>query len=266
MKFFKNKGELTKFQIMAEVAKGKPHVRQKDIANELGVTVQAVSENLKTLTDEGWVETDSRQPRYKITKRGIEMVKKGALDLRKYSDEILNIMTTYKSVWPAIATEELKVGENVWLKMEGGILYAGKEKTSANAEVLRYADKGEDVALVNLGGLIELKPGFVIIIKLPTIYRGGSKGCDLEHVEEVMKKYSGQFHKVGVMGTVSRAMAKKLEIKPDFEFASYPATVSAVKRGLNVLIFTVGKMTRNLTEKLDEEGISYIIEDMADMK
>ena len=78
MKVFKKKGELTKFQILAEIAKGQPHLRQKDIADKLGITVQAVSENLKTLVDEGWVETGSGQARYKITKRGIEKVKKGA--------------------------------------------------------------------------------------------------------------------------------------------------------------------------------------------
>ena len=77
MKVFKKKGELTKFQILAEIAKGQPHLRQKDIADQLGITVQAVSENLKTLVDEGWVETGSGQARYKITKRGIEKVKTG---------------------------------------------------------------------------------------------------------------------------------------------------------------------------------------------
>jgi putative transcriptional regulator len=40
MKVFKKKGELTKFQILAEIAKGQPHLRQKDIADKLVITVQ----------------------------------------------------------------------------------------------------------------------------------------------------------------------------------------------------------------------------------
>lgn len=266
MKVFKKKGELTKFQILAEIAKGQPHLRQKDIADKLGITVQAVSENLKTLIDEGWVETGRGQSRYKITKRGIEKVKSGAIDLRKYADQVLDTMNTYKSVWPALALEDLKEGETVWLKMEDGNLFAGKEKTPAHAEVLRQAKKGEDVALVGLGGTIALEPGFVVIIKLPTINQGGSVACDLDHVHEILEKYPEQFHRVGIMGTVSRAVVNKLEIKADFEFATPEATVAAAKRGLNVLIFAVGKMSRSLTRKMDEEGISYVIEDVIYLK
>lgn len=266
MKVFKKKGELTKFQILAEIAKDQPHLRQKDIADKLGITVQAVSENLKTLVDEGWVETGTGQSRYKITKRGIEKVKKGAVDLRKYADQVLDTMNTYKSVWPAIALEDLDVGETVWLKMEDGTLFAGKKETSAHAEVLQQAKKGEDVALTSLNGLIELEPGFVVIIKLPTINQGGSKACDLEHVREILEKYPDHFDRVGIMGTVSRALADKLGVKPDFEFATPQATIAASKRGLNVLIFAVGKMSRTLTKKMDEEGISYVIEDVIDTK
>jgi putative transcriptional regulator len=68
------------------------------------------------------------------------------------------------------------------------------------------------------------------------------------------------------MGTVSRAIVDKLGIKADFEFATPQATIAASKRGLNVLIFAVGKMSRSLTKKMDEEGISYVIEDVVDSK
>ncbi|MBP1946704.1 MarR family transcriptional regulator [Methanobacterium petrolearium] len=266
MKVFKKKGELTKFQILAEIAKGQPHLRQKDIADKLGITVQAVSENLKTLVDEGWVETCSGQPRYNITKRGVEKVKIGAIDLRKYADQVLDTMTTYKSVWPALSREDLKEGETVWLKMDEGVLYAGKEKTSAHAKVLHDAKKGEDVALVSLGGTIELKPGFIVIIKLPTINQGGSRVCNLDQIREILEKYPEPFQRVGIMGTVSRALTDKLEIEPDFEFGTPQSAIAAAKRGLNVLVFTVGKMTRSLTKKMDAEGISYVIEDVTDIK
>lgn len=266
MKVFKKKGELTKFQILAEIAKGQPHLRQKDIADKLGITVQAVSENLKTLVDEGWVETGSGQSRYKITKRGIEKVKKGAVDLRKYADQVLDTMNTYKSVWPALAMEDLDAGETVGLIMEDGTLYASKKETSAYAEVLEQAKKGEDVALMNLNGIIKLEPGFVVIIKLPTINQGGSRACNLDQVHEILQKYPEQFHRVGIMGTVSRALVNKLEINADFEFATPQATIAAAKRGLNILVFAVGKMSRTLTRKMDEEGISYVIEDIIDLR
>lgn len=262
MKVFKKKGELTKFQILADIARGQPHLRQKDIADKLGITVQAVSENLKTLVDEGWVETGSGQSRYKITKRGIEKVKTEANNLRKYADQVIDTMNTYKSVWPAIAQDNMKEGESVWLKMEDGTLYAVKEETSARAEVLHDALKGEDVALASLSGTIELEPGFVVIMKLPTINQGGTRACDLDNVQKILEKYEARVQKVGVMGTVSRSLVNKLGIEPDFEFATPQAAVAAASRGLNVMVFVVGKMTRTLTHRLDEKDINYIIEDV----
>ena len=34
------------------------------------------------------------------------------------------------------------------------------------------------MALVKLGGTIQLKPGHIVIIQVPTINEGGSKACD----------------------------------------------------------------------------------------
>lgn len=259
MKVFKKKGELTRFQILAEIAKNQPHLRQKDIAEKLGITVQAVSENIKSLTDEGFVEIREDTVRYHITKRGIEKLKKEAVDLRKYAEQVVETMNTYKSIWPAIAESELKTGEEVWLKMENGTLYATKNKTSAKAEVLQGGLKGEDIALTKLEGTIELKTGNVTIIRLPTINQGGSRICNLDKILEI---YNKGFDRVGVMGTISKAVTDKLNISPDFEFATPYATVAASKRGLNVLIFAVGKMTNTITKKLDEEGIHYTIKDV----
>lgn len=260
MKVFKNKGELTRFQILAEIAREQPHLRQKDIAKKLGITVQAVSENIKSLVDDGFVETGMGNAKYKITKRGIEKVKIEAVNLRKFADNVLDTMNTYKSVWPAIAREDMKTGETVWLEMENGTLYAGKQKKSAHAEVLKTASKGNDVALVKLGGTIQLKSGYVIIIQVPTINEGGSTAVDNDRI---MGIYNRGFDRVGIMGTVSRAVTNKLGIKTDFEFATPDATVAASKRGLNVLVFAVGKMSKSLIKKLEHEGLKYRLEDVS---
>ncbi|HPX78480.1 MAG TPA: transcriptional regulator, partial [Methanobacterium sp.] len=61
---------------------------------------------------------------------------------------------------------------------------------------------------------------------------------------------------------VSRVVAGKLNIQPDFEFATPEAAMAAAKRGLNVLVFAVGKMTNIITSKLDNEDIKYIVEDV----
>lgn len=260
MMVFKKKGELTQFQILAQIAERKSHLHQKDIGEKLGITVQAVSENIKTLVDEGFVEPSKGHGDYRITQKGIDKVKDDVVNLKNYANEVLEIMNTYKSVWPAIAQEKLEKGDEVGLEMNEGILYATTHKTSAYAEVLEDAEKGEDVALTRLGGIIELEQGNVVIIKLPTMNQGGSRASDLDQIRSIYKEKD--FNRVGIMGTISRAVVKKLGIKFDFEFATPQATVDAAKMGLNILVFTVGKMAGTVSSRLDDEEIKYVIEDV----
>ena len=110
MKEFKKRGALTHFQILSEICKQNPNLKQKDLAKTLDITIQAVSENIKVLIEEGYITSkDGRSP-YKITQKGIDKVKKDAIVLRKYSDSVLETMNHFKTVWPAIAADKLKEG------------------------------------------------------------------------------------------------------------------------------------------------------------
>jgi len=146
--------------------------------------------------------------------------------------------------------------------MDKGVLYATTHETTAHAEVINDTGKGEDVSLTKLGGIIELEPGQVIIIKLPTINQGGSRVTDLDKIEEIYQAKKNSIDRVGIMGTISRAVSNKLDIPFDFEFATPEATLAAAERGLNVMVFAVGKMTRSIAQKLDDEDIKYILEDV----
>ncbi|MGL6298456.1 MAG: MarR family transcriptional regulator, partial [Methanobacteriaceae archaeon] len=115
MKIFKKRGEMTHFQILGEVSKNEHHLRQKDIAERLDITVQAVSENIKTLVDEGYISSQDGRAPYKITQKGLTKVKKDAVLLKKYADDVLEIMNYYKSIWPAIASEDMEIGDEVSL-------------------------------------------------------------------------------------------------------------------------------------------------------
>lgn len=266
MKIFKKRGEMTHFQMLSEISKQEPHLRQKDIAERLGITVQAVSENIKTLVDGGYITSKDGRAPYKISQKGIAKVKKDAINLRKYSDDVLEIMNYYKSVWPAIATEDLKEGEHVGLFMKDGILFADKSKQSACAEVLHSVEKGEDVPLTSLTGMIDLDLGQIIIITLPTIKQGGSHSTDLELVDSVYKEGYKKWgiekiDRFGAMGTVSRAVANKLNIPIDIEFAISPSTISAAKKGLNVMILVVGDMSKGIIKNLEDENIKFNVVD-----
>lgn len=264
MKTFKKRGALTHFQILSEISKQDPHLKQKDLADKLGITIQAVSENIKTLIELGYITSkDGRSP-YKITQEGIDKVKKDAITLRKYSDSVLEIMNHYKTIWPAIAKENLKKDDIVGLYMDDGVLYAHKKEENATGIVLDDAEENMDVALTNLTGIIDMSIGEVTVIIVPTIKDGGSKVTDINLIKNVYEKGTNsgaKIDKIAVAGTVSRAIAKKLNLKIDIEFAAPQATANAARKGLNVLAICVGDMGKAFTRELEKEKIKFNIID-----
>ena len=85
----------------------------------------------------------------------------------------------------------------------------------------------------------------------------------MQHGRDQKKFMTQDLIRIGIMGTVSRAVTNKTGIQTDFEFATPNATVAASKRGLNVLVFAVGKMSKSLDKKIGEEGLKYNIEDVS---
>ncbi len=264
MTTFKKRGSLTHFQILSEISKQDPHLKQKDLAEILGITIQAVSENIKILIKEGYITSkDGRSP-YKITQKGIDKVKKDAISLRKYSDSVLETINHFKTVWPAIAAEDLKEGQKVGLYMKDGILYASKKPASALGTVLHDAKKESDVALGGLNGIIDMAVGEANIITLPTIKEGGSSQTDLEMIKDIYENGTSQgksVDKVAAVGTVAHAVANKLNIPIDIEFSAASATANAARKGLDILVLSVGDMTKAFIRELEDEKIKFNIID-----
>ena len=267
MEILQKRGALTHFQILGEISKQEPNLKQKDLAERLGITIQAVSENIKTLTELGYITSKDGRAPYKITQKGILKVKKDAITLRKYSDSVLETMTYYKSTWPAIAKEDLKEGDEVGLYMENGRLYASiNAQTDAYADVILDTKKGFDVALTNLKGTIEIKESKILIITLPPIKQGGSRSTDIDLIKEIYEgKYTNyglnSIDKVAAIGTTSHVIANHLGIPVDIEFGVSEAAQSAVRKGLNVMILSIGDMSKNISKDLEDANVPYQVVD-----
>ena len=140
-----SKRESSRFQILVEIAARQPDVRQKEVAEHLGVTTQAIYDYVSELVADGLVTTDGRT-RYSVTKEGVEWLLECAAELKRYARMVMEEVIEHVSVWTALAEVDLAEGERVSLEMRGGLLYANKkEGVDATGITVSDASAGEDV-------------------------------------------------------------------------------------------------------------------------
>jgi putative transcriptional regulator len=256
----RDKGEFTKFQILLEIMRHQPHVKQKDIGETLGITIQAVSKYFKKLTREGYIEAGSERADYRLTPKANSRMHEDLTSLERYVTSIKHEMKIERSM-PAIATQQVKAGEEVGLVMKGGVMYTvAKDKPDVEAKGIAIADAlpGEDLGLKNLQGKVRVKQGKILIIKLPSIRKGGSRSVDLAKVKMFYEEFKPD--RVGVMGAVGRAVLNKLGLKADLEFGISSAAAIAASRGLNVFVLVVGRMVKRMIEEVDSINMKNALE------
>ena len=99
-----------------------PHIKQKDISDKLGITIQAISKYFKKLTKEGLLEAGSERADYRLTPKAAAKLREDIRALETYVLEVKHDLKV-EHAWPAIATEPVKAGQEVGLVMKEGIMY-----------------------------------------------------------------------------------------------------------------------------------------------
>ena len=255
MNLLRDKGEFTKFQILLEVMRNQPHVKQKDIGDALGITIQAISKYFKKLMKEGLLEAGSERADYRLTPKAIEKLREDMKNLDRYVTRIKNELKIERA-WPAMATQPIKEGDEAGLIMKDGVLYAAAPNhpdAEAFGIAATDASPGEDVSLKDLRGTVKLKRGKILIIKLPSIKEGGSRAVDLAKVHKFYEEFKPD--RIGVMGTVARSVLNKMGLKNDFEFGVTRAATMAALRGLNVFVLAAGRMANRVIEELERVNV-----------
>lgn len=251
----KEKGEFTKFEILFEVMKNQPHVKQKDISDALGITIQAISKYFKALYREGYLEAGSERADYRLTPKGIARLHDDVKSLENYVKTIRNEIKV-EHAWIALATKPVKCGEQVGLITKEGIFYTvplGDQQIEAVGIATTDAEAGEDIGLKDLKGKVKLKQGKILIIRLPSIRRGGSRATDLKKIKTYFDEFKPD--RIGVMGAVGRAVLNKLKLEADFEFGISSAAAFAASRGLNVMVLVVGRMVNRMIQEIDSQNL-----------
>lgn len=254
-----SKSGITKFQILIEVAAHQPNVRQKEIAEKIGVTPQAVSEYIKDLTAEGYIYSDGRV-RYRITKKGVEWVLENASDMKKYANFVMSDIISHVSTWTAIADEKLEKGDEVFLHMRKGLLYVSKsDEVEARGITISAVDTGEDVGVTNLTGMIDLETSAITVCKIPRSERDGSRNVDLTR----LKALTGSKDYIAAIGVESLIALRKIEVEPDVRYGAKESIVEAAYHGVSSIIVAIDEEVPPIMSRLEMENLEYELVDLS---
>jgi putative transcriptional regulator len=263
----RDKSEFTKFQILLEIMRNQPHVKQKDISIKLGITIQAISKYFKQLTKEDLLEPGFERADYRLTPKAVIKIREDTRILENYTTEVKRDLK-FEHAWPAIATQPVKAEQKVGLIIREGVMFTvppGSTFAQANGIALSDANAGEDLGLKDLQGKIKVRQGKILIVKLPSISKGGSRATDLGKVKAFYEEFKPD--RIGVMGAVGRAVLNKLNLKANIEFGISRSAAIAASRGLNVFVLVVGRMVNRMIEEIDrinmktEDNIMYEVKD-----
>lgn len=249
----------TKYKVLVETAARQPNVRQSDIAAKLGITPQAVSEYIKQLFKESLITSDGPL-NYRVTTKGVEAILRGAHEIKDYSRFVLEEVVRDVRVFTAIAAQDLEEGDKVGVWMKDGLLYAGEKHISGAAGIaIQKAQKGQDVGIRNLRGIIDLERGVVAICQIPRAERGGSRGVDYEKLKEAVK---GKRY-LCALGVEALMALKKIGKKPDAFFGVKEAVIEASHHGISPIVVGVDNEIPEMLRRLEKEGIPFNIADFS---
>ncbi len=252
-----SKRTATRYQILVGIAERQPAVSQQEIADEIGVTAQAVSDYLQELVEDGYVEKHGRG-RYEVTKEGVDWLISQTTSLRDFLDHVSEDVIGQVDIETAIAATNLSEGQTVTLTMRDGVLHAEAGETGgATAVAVTDAAAGEDVGVTNFEGVLEYDLGVVTIVAAPHIRNGGSEAVDPERIGSEADGHD----LIATAGTEALAAARSAGLAPDIRFGTVDAVTEAATKGLDVLLVATTTELSRHTDQLRENGISYEVLD-----
>ncbi|WP_254767733.1 MarR family transcriptional regulator [Salinilacihabitans rarus] len=248
-----NKRAATRFRILVEIAERQPAVSQGEIAAEVGVTSQAVSEYIRDLVDDGLVEKEGRS-RYRVTKEGVDWLFQAAGDVRRFADHVTEDVLGAVGEDAAIAVDDLAEGDPVSLSLEDGLLHASAgEAGPATGVATTDAEAGTDVGVTSFEGVIDLEPGSVTVWQVPTVRAGGSRAVDREAIAEDC----ADADLVGAAGVEAVVTLREAGIEPTVGFAVGDVAADAAERGLAVTVVATVDAVGRVTDTLRDADVAY---------
>jgi putative transcriptional regulator len=248
-----SKRNATRYQILVEIAERQPAVSQREVAEEIGITAQAVSDYLQDLVSQGFVRKEGRG-RYRVTKEGVDWLISRTEDLRAYVDHVTEEVVGGVDVETAIAADGVVEGETVSLSMRDGVLHATPgDAGSATAVAVTDAAAGSDVGVTNVAGVVGYDLGEVTVVSVPSVRDGGSAAIDAAPLSNLAPDHD----LVAAAGTEALVATRNAGLDPDLQFGTAAAVEEATVKGLDVLLLVIPDQLSRHTDTLRDAGVSY---------
>ena len=177
----------TELLMLVEILQA-PSARLKDVADKLGITVQAVSQYVSEMKRAGLLRDQAGTLR--PTRKGMQLAQEHFTGVKSQVDTILRRISVIDTC-VAIAGRKVEKGKRVGLVMEDGILmaYPG-QKAASTGVALESGDEGDDVLVGELEGIVDLELGKLLIIEAPAPLDGGSKTADIDRARSKVEDFS----------------------------------------------------------------------------
>jgi putative transcriptional regulator len=255
-----DKRAATSYRILLEVAQRQPAVSQREIAEVVGVTSQAVSDYLGELRDREYVEKLGRG-RYEVTNEGVDWLISKTEALRELTEHVVGDVLEEVEIETAIATADVAEGERVSLLMREGVLHARPGTTGdATAVTVTGASAGREVGVTNFEGVIDYDLGSVTILALAPVRDGGSERVDTDSLESLAAAHD----LLAVDAPEGLAAARAAGLEPDVQFGTTAAVPDAATKGLDVLVLAASSTASGHTDALREYNVGYELLDARD--
>lgn len=248
-----NKRAATRLRILVEIAERQPAVSQGEIAGEVGVTSQAVSEYIRELVDEGLVEKEARS-RYRVTNEGVDWLFQAADDVRRFADHVTEDVLGAVGEDAYIATHDVETGDTVTLTLDDGLLHASPgEAGSATGVATTDAEAGTDVGVTSFEGVMDLEPGSVTVIQVPPVRSGGSRAVD----EDAIVDACDDADLVVAAGIEAIVTLREAAIDPAVTFAAGEVAAEAAERGLDAIVVATADAVGRVTDVIRDADVAY---------
>ncbi|AAG19832.1 MULTISPECIES: MarR family transcriptional regulator [Halobacterium] len=249
----RSKRNATRYQILVEIAERQPAVSQQEIADEIGVTAQAVSDYLGDLVEEGHARKHGRG-RYEVTKEGVDWLISQTDDLRTFVEYVSESVLEEVDVDTAVADADIDDGERVSLSMHDGVMHATPGADgSATAVAVTGAAAGQDVGTAEFDGMLDYEPGEVTVLSTPVVQDGGSGALPDDAVTARLAAHDI----VAAAGVEALVAVRDAGSEPDIRFGTASAVPAAASRGLSVLLVVTADRLSEHTDPLRERNLGY---------